>query len=202
MDTLLDCKQEYLRVLGDIWKFFKEQGLASRANALWLDKVLEHTKEGGAGDDGSERALTLRTALREEIKNKIFILDTFVPVFEATILQKNDSGDFLLEDKLISIRHNTAYYHLLEVLFTFANAEGFLSYDDLKEKLQERKEKGLFGKGKKATKDYKKTIENACEALFRYAKIEGEPLKNETPSKRKLIDTRHGEGLVLNNEIA
>jgi len=112
------------------------------------------------------------------------------------LLRKDADGDFRYDSKKIILNKNTDSYRLLEALYDCGNQQGFLSYKKIDVELVKR------GADKKNTeKEKMKRIYNIVSSnqLFRYAKINGTPIKNELPDGRELIETLPSRGLKLNN---
>lgn len=131
----------------------------------------------------------------------------FVAVFHANILdalksqhsrviRKNDRGDFFFNSTRIEMPKETLYYKVFDALFTRTKGDGTATFEEIENHVTTS---GCVPMG--STKERNKRIHNALSknGLFRYALVNGKPLRNELPNGEKLIEPARGVGVRLNN---
>lgn len=116
---------------------------------------------------------------------------------KTPLVTKDNRGDFFYDGKRIEMDKAAIYYEVFDALYSRCDQSGFASYEDI--------EKCLVACGRldaKDTAEQNKRINNAInkhQGLFRYAKVNGKPLKNKTPDGKELVAIVRGKGLKLNN---
>lgn len=199
LDKLIDVRIKYLIWLEEVRVFLNKNDLYKSHSINLEDRVKKSFFEGGVGfaweDDRSQLVLN---EIREEVIDKIHILEKITPIsqWDKIIQKKGDTFYYL--SKPISVGRKTIYYHLLDVLLTLSDQDGFLSYQKIIFEINVRRKDGLIEDSKKEIN--KKTISNARDYLFQYSKLNGNQFKNLTPSGKKIIETVRGKGLKINNE--
>ncbi len=200
IDELIVVRDKYLVWYAEMREFF-DKSEEYLSIAIYLpDKVQQSFfEEGGVGFLwGDERSQLVTSQIKEEIKNKTDILGKITPYTQWNkIIQK--SGDtFNYLGKPISIGKNTVYYHLLDILFSLSDQDGFLSYSKIISEMKKRLRKGLLQDS--IQEILKKTISNARDNLFSYSKINEERFLNKTPNGKEIIEVVRKKGLKINNE--
>jgi len=111
------------------------------------------------------------------------------------LIDKDSRGGFWYDGIKITMSKEAVYYKIFDILYESGDQNGYVSYKEIIEKLNDKTRKKID----------KKTIYNGIsetQGLFRYAKINGKRLENKTLDKKnKLIDRVWGKGLILNNFI-
>jgi len=125
-------------------------------------------------------------------KNKLIELK-----IDNHLIRKDDDGYFYYKNQLIEMDGQNVYYKILDILYTFSDKTGFMSYEQIDNKLVK-----MTGEEKEDQELGRKRIKNAIsetQGLFRYAKIDNKPLENKSIAGKKLIEIIKGKGLKLNN---
>lgn len=132
----------------------------------------------------------LLAKLNGSIKNQ----DTFR---NNRLVTRDGRGNFFYDGKPIEMNKGTLHHDLLDILFSYADQDGTLSYIDIEMHLVERGHPT-----KDAKKEAEKRIGNILtNQLFKVAEVNGKPLKNKTLDGKKLIIRIRGEGLQFNNPL-
>ncbi len=116
---------------------------------------------------------------------------------KTLLITKDNRGDFSYNGKRIEMDKAAIYYEVFDALYSRCDQGGFASYEDIEKHLVVcgRPEMDVTGKRDKR-------IQNALnehQGLFRYAKINDNPLKNKTLDGKELVEIVRGKGLKLNN---
>jgi len=117
-----------------------------------------------------------------------------VPELQGGKLIMRKKGDFYYNGALIEMSKNTHFFYLLEILFTKADQNGFVSYEDI--------ENGFIARGleESINSDARnKRISNARDQLFYLARVNGNKLANKNLDGKELMENVRGEGLNFNN---
>ena len=117
---------------------------------------------------------------------------------QRRLIHKDRKGDFYLSDDRIDMSQMSIYYKAFDILCTYHDQDGFLSYEKIEEYLVKNGEDEAID-AKKRNKRIQNALTNENQGFWKGAKINGKTIKNETPSGKKIIDVRGGLGLVLNN---
>lgn len=113
------------------------------------------------------------------------------------LIERDGKGDYSYNGTRIEMGKETIYYQVFDALFSHADQQGFTSYERIENHLVECGREPIDEDGKRD-----KRILNALsdgQGLFRYAVVNGTPLKNRTLDGKLLIDIVRGKGLRLNN---
>lgn len=204
IEDLMDARKEYLDCTFDLKEFFEKENMDQRATSLFLnDEVVNHHMKGGAGISlADERAQSLISVLEKEIPRKIERLDQLYEIFDVHhVIEKRDSVFFYIGEQII-LEENSHPWHLLDILYTCGDDEGFVSYTNIFKELARRRKDGLLTLRDKITENI---LKNARRELFTRERLRRSSgsLPNKTPSGVKLIHgtrKRNRRGLKLNNE--
>lgn len=125
--------------------------------------------------------------------------DKHLPKKDSTpikrLIEKDEYGNFYYNGKLISLSRTSEYWKLFGILYCHTNQKGSISYAAIEKFLVEKRLDPVTEKEKR-----NKRIQNLIhQGIFRYAKVDGSILKNETLSDQKLIDIERGKGIIFNN---
>lgn len=116
------------------------------------------------------------------------------------LIHKDKSGDFYYKDKKIVIPTGTLYYDIFDLLLTQSDQNGFLSYKQIEEMLNDRGH-APTGDEEKRNARIQNAITNENQGLFRNAKVGNTKLTNKVPIGGSLIEVVRGKGLKINNPI-
>lgn len=106
-------------------------------------------------------------------------------------LEKDKNGNFRIGGKLIEMKSGTLYQCVLDILFSKQGQDGKTPFENVVRELRKRG----FLKGDESEEQIRKKVSNAIRnGLFRFAKVNGSVLRNETPDGRKMIDTYKKQG--------
>ena len=135
--------------------------------------------------------------LCEKYQKSITTTDTITALNTPRLITRDSNGDYFYDGKRIEMGQETIYYKVFDILYTMGDQRGFVSHEEI--------DRELIKRGLPESRDEKakyKRIHNATlneqQGLFRYAKVSGKKLRNETKDGRKLIELL-GKGLKLNN---
>lgn len=115
------------------------------------------------------------------------------------LLYKDGHGDFFYDSRQIAMDKTKIYYMVFDALYSYADQDGFLSYEDIESRLNSN---GIEEASSDAGRN--KRIINAVsvtQGIFRYAKINGRQFSNQLATGGHLIVIVKGKGLQLNNKI-
>jgi hypothetical protein len=116
------------------------------------------------------------------------------------IAKHQDDGDYFYKDKRIVVNRKTLYYDVFDILFSYSDQDGFLSYEQIESNLVKRKY-SRAGDDEKRNKRIQNAILNEQQGFFKRAKIGTSELKNKIPDGTPLVDVSRGNGLKFNNPI-
>ncbi len=117
----------------------------------------------------------------------------------SKLLTKDQNGNYFYKGMGIDMNRNTIYFDVFDTLFHNCDVDGCLSYEKI--------EKEFIKRGwDKSENDQErnKRIRNAVsksQGFFKFARVNGHPIKSKTPDGKQLIDKDRGVGLRLNNPV-
>ena len=114
------------------------------------------------------------------------------------LIEKDARGNYLYDGQKIEVSTEPIYYKAFDILFSNADQDGFLSYTDIEKELVKRNAPSSKDDATR-NKRINNVLKNEHDGFFRYAKVNGKPLKNKTLDGTPLIKVIRGEGLQLNN---
>ena len=109
------------------------------------------------------------------------------------VIEKNPDGNYLIIGKLIEMPKESLYYKIFDIIYTYSDPTGYISYEDIAKKM-----------GTDEDENRKKQILNAIsnkQGFFRYAKINGKKILNDNTRGLRLIEIIKGKGIMINNPI-
>jgi hypothetical protein len=116
------------------------------------------------------------------------------------IAKHQDDGDYFYKDKRIVVNRKTLYYDVFDILFSYSDQDGFLSYEQIESNLVKRKYSRAED-DEKRNKRIQNAILNEQQGFFKRAKIGTSEMKNEIPDGTPLVDVSRGNGLKFNNPV-
>ncbi|MCG2688702.1 hypothetical protein L6250_03680 [Candidatus Parcubacteria bacterium] len=121
------------------------------------------------------------------------------PAIDKKKLVKRDGrGVFWYDEKEIKMSLSEIYYQVFDALYTFADQNGFVSYEDIEKYLVQQYRRPPTTDMRKRNKRISNAL-SKTQGLFRYAKVNNRFLKNKTLDGRNLIKIVWGKGITFYN---